>query len=74
MKKLILKGFEVQIIMIFFSFIVFATNEFTLAHLWINIPASVLLIFVYLMMIYSDSFKVTRECIRLGKKPPLPCV
>ncbi len=74
MKKLILKGFEVQIVMIFFSFIVFATNEFTLSHLWINIPASVLLIFVYLMMIYSDSFKVTREYIRLGKKPPVPCV
>ena len=74
MKKLILKGFEIQIVMIFFSFIVFATNEFTLSHLWINIPVSVLLIFIYLLMIYSDSFKITREYIRLNKKPPLPCI
>lgn len=72
MKKLILKGFEVQFIMLFFSFMIFATNEFTLSAAWLNIIASTLIIFVYLMLFYADSFKITGEYIRLGKKPPLP--
>ena len=74
MKKLILKGFEVQLVMVFFAFMIFATNEFTLSHLWINIIASILVLFVYLLMFYSDSYKTTREYIKLGKKPPVPVV
>lgn len=72
MKKLILKGFEVQLIMIFFSLMIFATNEFTLSHTWINAIASTLLIFVYLLLLYVDSFKIASEYIGLEQKPPLP--
>lgn len=74
MKKSILKGFEVQFIMIFFSFMIFATNEFTLEHAWVNVIASVLLLFVYLMLIYTDSFNCARESLSLGEKPPLTFV
>ncbi len=69
MLKLILKGFGAQLTMLVFSFIVFASSNLTLNNTWLNIIMSVLIVFVYLTLFFSDSRNATAESIKKGEKP-----
>lgn len=73
MKSLLKSAFLLHFGIAFMSFIVFSTNTFTVSNAVINIIASILIIGIYIVVFYSDTFKVTVIAIRNKKRavPPI---
>lgn len=74
MKAFIKSAFTVHFSLVFMSFIIFGTNDFTLNNPIINIIASILIIGVYLIGFYSDAFKITTVNIRNKVKTVTPVI
>ena len=72
MKQLLKSAFTLHFGIAFMAFMVFSTNTFTVSTPIINILASILIIGIYLVVFYSDTFKATICAIHAEKKPVMP--
>ena len=63
---LALRIFQSTLIMIVMSFILFATNTFTMKTTWLNILLSALVILLYLMMAYNDAYRCGENDVKEG--------
>lgn len=74
MKHLLKTSLGAHFSMVFMAFIVFSTNKFTTKYIPINIIASIILVGIYLIMFYTDSFNITSMLIRNRKRTANPLI